>query len=257
MTSLFFKRAGAYVFDLLIISLVVSLFSYIPFLNPNRLMYSEKYNELVMVREQLDQNEISMEEYEQAYRPIAYQIYRLNTNYVIIDLVCIFLYFVIFQYFFHGQTLGKRFFQIRVVRNDEKEAGFVNYFLRSIVLSNMLITIALQAIVYIFSVDNYYSIYSNVNLVGSIILYVILFMALVRQDGRGLHDFVGNTKVVSTILENKEKEEKVKEEQKVMEAEFEIPREELKKSEEKVVKKTTTKKKVSEKKKTTKKESTK
>lgn len=240
MTNLFFKRAGAYVFDLLIVSIVVSLLSYIPFLNPNRVQYSEKYNELVMVREQLDSNEISMEEYEQAYRPIAYEIYRLNTNYVVIDLVCILLYFVVFQYFFHGQTLGKRLFQLRVVRSDKKDASILHFLLRTIVLSNVLITIVLQSIVYIFSVEHYYSVYNNVNLVGSIILYIILFMTLVRQDGRGLHDFVGNTVVVNALQEDKKKQEKIKEEQKVLEAEFEIPREEKKETSKKIVKKSTT-----------------
>jgi len=252
LTSLFFKRAGAYVFDLLIVSIVVSLLSYIPFLNPNRVLYSEKYNELVMVREQLDNNEISMDEYEQAYKPIAYEIYRLNTNYVIIDLICVLLYFVVFQFVFHGQTLGKRLFQLRVVRSDKKDATLINFFLRSIVLSNVIITILLQSIVYIFSVENYYSIYSNVNLVGSIILYIILFMTLVRQDGRGLHDFVGNTLVVDASVEDSKKEEKIKEEQKVMEAEFEIPREEKKKVS---TKKTTSNKKTTTTKKNTKKKS--
>ena len=71
MTGLFFKRAGAYIVDIIIVALVVSLLSFIPFLNPNRVLYSEKYNELVMVREQLDKNEISMEENTQAYKPIA------------------------------------------------------------------------------------------------------------------------------------------------------------------------------------------
>ena len=40
-----FKRAWAYLLDLVIVTLIVSLLSYIPILNPNRVAFSEKYNE--------------------------------------------------------------------------------------------------------------------------------------------------------------------------------------------------------------------
>lgn len=225
MTGLFFKRAGAYIVDIIIVALVVSLLSFIPFLNPNRVLYSEKYNELVMVREQLDKNEISMEEYTQAYKPIAYEIYRLNLNYVVIDLVCVLFYFGIMQYFTDGQTIGKKLFQLRVVSKDDKPLTIMNFIIRSVVLSNLIISIALQGVVQFVSVENYYDLYNNINLVGSIITYIILFMVLVRVDGRGLHDFVANTKVISISEDEKEKEDKIIEEQKVLETEFEVKRE--------------------------------
>ncbi len=222
MTKIFSRRAGAYIFDVIIISLVVMLLSYIPILNPHRRAYSEKYNELVMVNEKMQNNEISMEEYEQAYKPLAYEIYRLNTNYVIIDLVCLLLYFGVFQYVFRGQTLGKRLFQIQVVSVDEKPLTLLNFILRTVVLSNIIISILLQCIVHFMSVNDYYSIYNNVNMVGSVILYITLFMVLARQDGRGLHDFVGNTKVILTDELIQEKQEKIKKEQEVLVHEMEV-----------------------------------
>ena len=120
MNHTFFKRIGAYVLDVLIVSLLVSLLSYVPFLNPSRDAYSEKYNELVNLQEQYTSNEISLDEYNQAFVPIAYEIYRYNTYYVIIDLVCTLLYFGVLQFFCKGQTIGKKLFQIRVVSNDER-----------------------------------------------------------------------------------------------------------------------------------------
>lgn len=222
MQTTFFKRACAYVLDFVIISLLVSLLSFVPFLNPNRVQYSEKYNELLEVRDQYVESQISEEEFEQAYKPIAYEIYRLNTNYVIIDLVCVLLYFGVFQYFFEGQTVGKKLFGIRVVSNNENKLTLLNFILRSIVLSNVIISIALQCIVHFMDVEHYYPVYSNVNLVGTIILYIILFMALVRQDGRGLHDFVGGTKVIFTADYDEKKRMKIAEEQKVLESEYEI-----------------------------------
>ena len=237
MNHTFFKRIGAYVLDILIVSLFVSLLSYVPFLNPSRDAYSEKYNELVNLQEQYSSSEISLDEYNQAFEPIAYEIYRYNTYYVIIDLVCTLLYFGVLQFFCKGQTIGKKLFQIRVVSNDERPLTLVNFILRTVVLSNMIISVALQCIVLVMDVDHYYMVYENVNLVGSIILYIILFMIVVRADGRGLHDFVANTKVV--LDDPQIKEEKVENEQKIIDLEA---KEEKKSTPEKKTKKGTKKK---------------
>ena len=80
--------------------------------------------------------------------------------------------------------------------------------------------------------ENYYTVYNNVNLIGSIILYMTLFMVLVRSDGRGLHDFVASTKVVEIEIP--------KEEENVIDIE---PVKEEKKSKEKTKKSTKTKEK--------------
>lgn len=236
MNHTFFKRIGAYVLDVLIVSLLVSLLSYVPFLNPSRDAYSEKYNELVNLQEQYTSNEISLDEYNQAFVPIAYEIYRYNTYYVIIDLVCTLLYFGVLQFFCKGQTIGKKLFQIRVVSNDERPLTIVNFILRTVVLSNMIISIALQCIVHFMDVDHYYMVYENVNLVGSIILYIMLFMIVVRADGRGLHDFVANTKVV--LDDPQVKEDKVEAEQKIIDLEA---KEEKKSTPKKKIKKGTKK----------------
>ena len=61
--------------------------------------------------------------------------------------------------------------------------------------------------------ENYFDVYQNVNLVGNVITYIIIFMIIVRNDGRGLHDYIANTKVVfdnTPVIERKRaKEEKI------------------------------------------------
>ena len=210
LNGTFFKRVGAYVLDILIVSLVVYLLSFISFLNPNHNAYTEKYNELLNLQQQFTNNEISAKDYETAFKPIAYEIHRLETNYVIIDIVVVLLYFAVLQYFAKGQTIGKKLFQIRVVSNNKEPLTIVNFLLRSIVLNNILISVALQCVIHFMTSENYYNVYQNINLVGSIITYTIIFMVIVRRDGRGLHDYVANTKVVldnTTTLERKRAKE--------------------------------------------------
>ncbi len=221
MTGTFFKRLLAFILDILIVSLVVTLLSYIPFLNPNRDAYSEKYNELVNVYEQVEKNEISQEEYNEAAIPISYELYRLNIPTILVDIVCSLLYFGVLPFFMDGQTIGKRLFQLRVVSANDKPLNIVNYLLRAVVLRNILISLALLAVIYFMDASNYYNVYQNVNLVGYIIMYINLFMIVMRQDNRGLHDFVANTKVVFTQEEMENRLEKIEEEQKVLEKELE------------------------------------
>ena len=147
MTGTFFKRLLAFILDILIVSLVVTLLSYIPFLNPNRDAYSEKYNELVNVYEQVEKNEISQEEYNEAAIPISYELYRLNIPTILVDIVCSLLYFGVLPFFMDGQTIGKRLFQLRVVSANDKPLNIVNYLLRAVVLRNILISLALLAVI--------------------------------------------------------------------------------------------------------------
>ena len=221
MTGTFFKRLLAFILDILIVSLVVTLLSYIPFLNPNRDAYSEKYNELVNVYEQVEKNEISQEEYNEAAILISYELYGLNIPTILVDIVCSLLYFGVLPFFMDGQTIGKRLFQLRVVSANDKPLNIVNYLLRAVVLRNILISLALLAVIYFMDASNYYNVYQNVNLVGYIIMYINLFMIVMRQDNRGLHDFVANTKVVFTQEEMENRLEKIEEEQKVLEKELE------------------------------------
>ena len=204
MLGTFFRRLGAYLVDSFIVSTVGLLISMIPFLYPKRSEYVEKYEELATVSEKVLNQEMSEEEYREASIPIEYDLYRLNTNYVVIDIICVLLYFGVFQAFYHGQTIGKKLLRIHVVGKDGESVSVWNLLLRTIILNNVLITIALQIVIYVMNRDNFYNVYNNINLVGSIILYISLFMVLVRQDGRGLHDMVAGTKVemISTPMKD-------------------------------------------------------
>ena len=214
-----FKRAGAYLLDLVIVTLIVSLLSYIPILNPNRVAFSEKYNELSNLYTQYSKNEISNDEYEEAYIPISYEMYRLNSNYVILDIVIVLLYFGVLPFFTGGQTIGKKLLNLRITSIDDNELTLVNYLLRALILNNIIISIMEIIVVYTMKVDNFFNVYSNINLVGYIITYITLFMVIVKRDNRGLHDLVARTKVI------KISEDKIEEEQAILVHEQEIKQE--------------------------------
>ena len=229
MHSTILKRISAYLLDFLLVLLLVTLLSYVPFLNPHRKEYSEKYNELVNVYDRFADGEISQAEYDEAYVPIAYEMYRYNTSYVVIDLVIVILYFAVLPFFSGGQTVGKKLFQIKIEGKDEKKLNFYQYLIRAVVLNNVLISILLQAIVYLMDVESYEFFYRNVNLAGYIIQYATLFLVFVRKDGRGLHDMIAGTRVVLTENQDKKRIGQIQVEEQVLDSELERPKKSKKK----------------------------
>lgn len=208
-----FRRFGAYFIDIIIVAVITSLFSLIPFLNPNRDAYEKKFDEVLNLYEKVLNEDITSSEYESEYIKLYYDLNVMHVNYAIINLVVLVGYFVIFQGQNKGQTLGKKLMKIQVLNLDEKPAGFKNLLVRSIILYNMIISIFQVVSLQFLTVDNYYSFYSNLDLVGYILLYLNVFLLFIRMDKRGLHDLLGRTKVVNieeSLEENVKKSTKSK-----------------------------------------------
>lgn len=208
MKNLTFRRLAAYLIDLVIIGILGTCFSFIPVLQKNEVEYEKMYQEVVQLYDSYSNNEITMSEYQEKYISLSYDMNRANYLYTIIQMLVIILYFTIVPYFMYGQTLGKKVLNIRVVSSiSDERVGIISYFLRSIIQNNILITIAQVSILFIFTKENYYTIYNNVNMVGYILLYFIVFLVLIRKDSRGLHDLLSGTQVVLNHIDEKSKEE--------------------------------------------------
>lgn len=210
--NIVFRRLIAYFIDFFIVAGIASCISYIPFLNPQKDAYEKKYNEIISLYEKLEQNVISQDEYTNEYISLYYDLNHLDLNYMIINLIVLIAYFGVYQYQGNGQTLGKKLMKIRVVSKDEKKSvGLLSYLIRCVVLNNIVITLLQVAILCFYSVDHYYFIYSNINLAGYVLIYVILFLFLVRKDHRGLHDLIAGTNVVFVEEERFVKQEEIPE----------------------------------------------
>lgn len=203
MKNLNFSRFIAYLIDFVLVGVIASLFAFIPFFQSNRNYYNDSYQKIIEVYEKLEKNEISQGEYQEEYISLSYDLNRSNMDYMIINMVVLIGYFGIFQWQREGQTIGKKIMKIKVVSNDSsKKLTWVNYLVRTVILNNIIITSLQLIVLFVFSKEQYYTIYTNINLVGYILVYVTLFMVFVRKDKRGLHDIIAGTKVV--LLEKKE-----------------------------------------------------
>ncbi|RWZ58634.1 RDD family protein [Halobacillus fulvus] len=94
-----------------------------------------------------------------------------NEEFNITDLLNL-LYYILLPVLWSGYTIGKRAFNVRIVKKNGSNVGFFNMVMRYFV----------AGIVYVLTLG-----------IG---LIVSAFMVGLREDKRSLHDFIGGTKVV-------------------------------------------------------------
>lgn len=202
------KRVVAYAIDILLITLVVSMFSSVKLLNPRIDNYNKEYKEYVTLTEKYQDKKITKKKYEIQYNKIYYKLQQNSVYYNIIYLVMIILYFGLFQYFTKGQTIGKKLMKIKVVsKDDKKELNIFNYILRSLLLYSTIYYVLLTIGVFIFNAGIYSHYATGIYYANMVLELIIIYLVFTRSDMRGLHDIVANTKVISTeeLKENNDK----------------------------------------------------
>ena len=196
------KRISAYLIDILVVFVLISLISEIRFINPTYDKYIETYGKYNQILEDYSNKKIDINEYNKLYNEVYYEVSKYGVSYNIIIIVVMILYFGLFQYCTKGQTIGKKLMRIRVVNNsDNGKVSFIKYILRIIpvyylYIGSLLPLIINSILIYVLNYNNYL----NVTLIVS---YIFLGMAIgsfivlnIKKDKRGLHDLIANTKVI-------------------------------------------------------------
>lgn len=202
------KRIIAYLIDIFIVALITSMFASLEFLNPNMKKINEIQNEYaetltnkaqqtVTPSDILDTDELINLSYDISY----YGVYQSA-----IAVVVAFIYFVVFQYFNKGQTIGKALLDIIVVTKDNKKVSFMNIFLRSIIINNILSDTMLIIAIRLMAKKSFLTFNSIISIITTGILVVSIILLLFRNDNRLVHDLFAGTKVIK----KKDLESKVK-----------------------------------------------
>ncbi len=195
LKAYFMQRFGAYIVDILLVS---TLFTLITMFIPANKNLTNATEEQVKLWETSLKGEVSSKDYLVETVKLDYKIQRNQVPYSILELVFVILYFIVFQFYNKGQTLGKKLFKIRVVREDGSNVTMNDLALRSL-LSLSLVSSILTMIFCIAGSLNVYTVSSLIiEVIQTILMIVTVVMVLVRNDGRGLHDLIGSTKVIKS-----------------------------------------------------------
>ncbi len=185
-----FKRIGAYILDCVIlffaltmVSLFVPVFGNVENLNDRTLEIMEEYiNE-----------EITEDKFIEESNNINYEISKATYIQTIVGIVIYILYFVVFQAYNNGQTLGKKVFKIQVLKTNGERPDINCLISRCLIPYGILVNFILVILILFASKE----VYLNLNTILSNIHTVVIFLTIIMMfiKGRGIQDYLANTKV--------------------------------------------------------------
>lgn len=189
-----YKRIIAYMIDLIIVTLISGILTIVFVDNTD---YNKDTERLVEVTQKLTSGEITQEEYYKEFDSINYDLTKDSVSVTIITCCVSIVYYVILCFYCHGITLGKYFMKIRIVSANDKELNIGNYLLRSLIVNLILSNVLSVVLVKFLSKENFIMYYSKVSNVLTVLLLVSFILIMYRDDGRGIQDFMGNTKIIN------------------------------------------------------------
>ena len=210
----FFRRVVAYVIDLLFVTLLATAISMVFIDNTT---YNKRAEELKVLVEKATKKEITQDEYNKEYETLNYYITKEGVETNIVNCGVALVYYVILCYFCHGITLGKFFMKLRIDSANGKELNVGNYLIRALFVNLILSNLTSIICVYSMSKETFISVYPKISSVLSIFLLATMLFMMYREDGRGLHDLMSNTRVISTKEKKLDVKEDIVEEAKVIE----------------------------------------
>ncbi len=202
------RRVIAFCIDMVIVSFVTSLVvTYIP-INPYSDEYNDTYDEYTELVNDIGDDEEKVQENENRIIELNYDLYKYRAVDNLVSVAFIVLYFGVFQMIAKGTTIGKKIMKLQVVSNKDKKLNFGNYLLRTMFLTNIIITLVCIVLVYITKDKVFYYLSSGLGLAQYVLYLTNILMITIRKDNRGLHDIIGGTKVISLVEENNEVDNK-------------------------------------------------
>lgn len=183
------KRIIAYVIDIVLLTLILTVFVRITHIDPYLNDY-EKTNETYL-------EEIKKENNKDTIISLNYDLYKYKVVSNGLSVVFLIGYFGVFQMLNKGQTVGKKLMKIKVVSNNNKKLTFINYLIRIVILNNIVFTILNIVLVYVLKENTFYYTTYICSLLSSLVYLVNIMMVILKRDNRGLHDMLANTKVVN------------------------------------------------------------
>lgn len=210
MNKYVYRRISAFLIDVFLVTFVSTIFSSISYVNPfieNYKVAYDEYREIYKSESESVLTNPTIKNVVDYSNKMSKQIYKIDYSMLfnnIYYLVFSFLYFVLFAYFTNGQTLGKKLFKLKVVRQDGEKVKLSNLMLRTLLSGSSIfmgvnIIVVIQLLLLMIPQNQ---VYFYAILFSSMISYVIEIIGLVllfSKEHRSLDDIIGSTKVIDEV----------------------------------------------------------
>ena len=188
----FGKRAMAQLIDMFIVGIIIGIIS-MGFSTSRIEKLNDEANSLM---NDYVSGDISSKEYLSNYMDITYDMNRASLDSNLVYLAICIGYFLIFQYLNRGATIGKSLMRIRVVNSDGSDIGFIQMFIRTSIINEILPMIMLIILVFVSMGVSFFIFYSLISFIENIFILVCVFMILYRKDRLAIHDIMSRSMVI-------------------------------------------------------------
>ncbi len=189
-----FKRVIAFVIDLFIVSMLSGVLALV---FTNNKEYEEDSQKMVELTQKIASGEVTSKEFDGVFNEINYNLTLHSNGITIITVVVSIIYYCIMCYFCHGITLGKYIMKLKIESANGKDLNIFNYLIRGLIINSILSNIVTLILINTLSKEDYLNIYLKIGNIFPILMILSFVLMTYRNDGRGIHDLISNTKIVN------------------------------------------------------------
>lgn len=182
------KRASAYLIDLIIIIIILSLVSLI--YHPDVSSLNANMDNITV---EYANKDITFTEYITELSSIYKQMDITNIFLNLINVLIIIIYFIIYPYLNDGKTIGKKLMHIEVRNQSNQPLSLVSLFVRNLVINGLLYLLAVIICSLIVPENLYFGTITALGIIQIGLLLTSIIMVLYRKDKKGLHDLIAKT----------------------------------------------------------------
>lgn len=194
MSAQFNKRFFAYIIDIFIVLVIANLITmFIPISEKTQ----DYYKELQTTQKKMYDKEIDVKEYTDIVLEDNYNISKGTVLISLTSIIIYILYFVVYQVYNNGQTVGKKLMKIKVKSITDESLSINTMLFRALIIYGIAANIINLMLILLLKKELYLSISNTISIIQSLIVIISVFMILFSKQKRGIHDIITKTEVVN------------------------------------------------------------
>lgn len=194
MPAQFNRRFFAYIIDIFIVLVIANLITmFIPISEKTQ----DYYKELQTTQKKMYDKEIDVKEYTDIVLEDNYNISKGTVLISLTSIIIYILYFVVYQVYNNGQTVGKKLMKIKVKSITDESLSINTMLFRALIIYGIAANIINLILILLLKKELYLSISNTISIIQSLIVIISVFMILFSKQKIGIHDIITKTEVVN------------------------------------------------------------
>lgn len=194
MPAQFNRRFFAYIIDIFIVLVIANLITmFIPISEKTQ----DYYKELQTTQKKMYDKEIDVKEYTDIVLEDNYNISKGTVLISLTSIIIYILYFVVYQVYNNGQTVGKKLMKIKVKSITDESLSINTMLFRALIIYGIAANIINLILILLLKKELYLSISNTISIIQSLIVIISVFMILFSKQKRGIHDIITKTEVIN------------------------------------------------------------